>query len=135
MAAFVLKDASVVLNSVDISDHVASVTLDLSVAEVETTAMGDDNITRIGGLKDGSLALELHQDFAASETDATINGAFGTVVSFTVKATSDAVSATNPSYSGSVLVSQHTPVANGVGELATQSLTFPLSGAVTRATS
>ncbi len=135
MSAFVLKDASVVLNSVDISDHVASVTLDLSVAEIETTAMGDDNITRIGGLADGSLALELHQDFAASETDATINGAFGTVVSFVVKPTSSAVSATNPSYSGSCLISQHTPIANGVGELATQSLTFPLSGAVTRATS
>ena len=39
------------------------------------------------------------------------------------------------SYSGNVLVNQHIPVANGVGELATMSVSFPTSGTITRATS
>ena len=41
MAKFVLTDASVTLNSVDLSDHVASVTLDITADEIVTTAMGD----------------------------------------------------------------------------------------------
>ena len=46
-----------------------------------------------------------------------------------------AVSATNPSYTFSVLVSEWTPLNGGVGELATASVTWPISGAITKATS
>jgi len=59
----------------------------------------------------------------------------GTVTTFVLKADAGSVSATNPSYSGSVLVNQHQPVANGVGELASFSVSFPTSGTITRATS
>ena len=40
MATFVFTDASVTINSVDLSDHVRSVTLDLSAEEQDDTAMG-----------------------------------------------------------------------------------------------
>ena len=40
MAKFVLTDASLVINSVDLSDHVASVTLELNSEEIDTTAFG-----------------------------------------------------------------------------------------------
>ena len=72
MAKFVLTDASVTLNSVDLSDHVASVTLDITADEIVTTAMGDTFQSRTGGLKDGTLSIEFQQDFAASEVDATL---------------------------------------------------------------
>ena len=55
MAKFVLTDASVTLNSVDLSDHVASVTLDITADEIMTTAMGDTFQSRTGGLKSGTL--------------------------------------------------------------------------------
>ncbi len=135
MAKFVLNDASVTINSVDLSDHISSVTLDITADEVISTSMGDDFNTRLGGLKDGSLALEFQNDFAASEVDATLWPLLGTVVTFEVKPTSSAVSATNPKYSGSVLVNNVQPLANGVGELATMSVTFPTSGTISRATS
>ncbi len=135
MAKFVLNDASVTINSVDLSDHISSVTLDITADEVISTSMGDDFNTRLGGLKDGSLALEFQNDFAASEVDATLWPLLGTVVTFEVKPTSSAVSATNPKYSGSVLVNNVQPLANGVGELATMSVTFPTSGTIARATS
>ena len=135
MAKFVLNDASVVINSVDLSDHVSSVTLDITSDEILTTAMGSDFNTRLGGLKDGSLSLEFQNDFAASEVDATLWPLLGTVTTFEVKPTSDAVSATNPKYSGSVLINNVQPLANGVGELATMSVTFPTSGTISRATS
>ena len=135
MAKFVLTDASVTLNSVDLSDHVSSVTLEITADEIVTTAMGDTFQARTGGLKDGTLSIEFQQDFAASEVDATLWPLLGSTTTFEVKPTSGAVSSTNPKYSGSVLINAHSPVANGVGELATMSVSFPTSGTITRATS
>lgn len=135
MAKFVLNDASVTINSVDLSDHISSVTLEISADEIVTTSMGSTFNERVGGLKDGSLSIEFQSDFAASEVDATLWPLFGTVTSFVVKPTSDAVSATNPSYSGNILINQHIPVGNAVGELATMSVAYPTSGTITRATS
>ena len=119
----------------DLSDHVSSVTLEISADEIVTTSMGSTFNERVGGLKDGSLSIEFQSDFAASEVDATLWPLFGTVTSFVVKPTSDAVSATNPSYSGNILINQHIPVGNAVGELATMSVAYPTSGTITRATS
>tara|TARA_B100001113_G_scaffold339411_1_gene322496 strand:- start:86 stop:493 length:408 start_codon:yes stop_codon:yes gene_type:complete len=135
LAKFVLTDASVVLNSVDLSDHVSSVTLEITADEIVTTAMGDTFQSRTGGLKDGTLSIEFQQDFASSEVDATLFPLLGSTTAFVVKPTSGSVSATNPSFSGNVLVNSHSPVANGVGELATMSVSFPTSGTITRATS
>lgn len=135
MAKFVLTDASVVLNSVNLSDHVSSVTLEITADEIVTTAMGDTFQSRTGGLKDGTLSIEFQQDFAASEVDATLFPLLGSTTAFVVKPTSGSVSSTNPSYAGNVLVNSHSPVANGVGELATMSVSFPTSGTITRATS
>ena len=135
MAKFVLTDASVVLNSVNLSDHVSSVTLEITADEIVTTAMGDTFQSRTGGLKDGTLSIEFQQDFAASEVDATLFPLLGSTTAFVVKPTSGSVSSTNPSYAGNVLVNSHSPVANGVGELATMSVSFPSSGTITRATS
>lgn len=135
MAAFVFTDASVTINSVDLSDHVRSVTLDLSAEEQDDTAMGATFRSRKGGLKEGSISLEFNSDFAASEIDATIWPIFGTSVAFEIKPTSSAVSSTNPKYSGNCLITQHVPVGNAVGDLATTSVTWPTSGTVSRATS
>ena len=135
MAKFVLTDASLVINSVDLSDHVASVTLELNSEEIDTTSFGSTFMSKTGGLKSGTLSIDFQQDFASSEVDQTMFPLFGTTTTFVLKATSGSVSATNPSYSGSILVNQHIPVANAVGELATMSVSFPTSGTITRATS
>jgi hypothetical protein len=92
-------------------------------------------MSKAGGLKSGTLSIDFQQDFAASEVDATMWPLFGSTTTFEIKPTSSAVSSTNPSYSGSILVNQHIPVANAVGELATSSVSFPTSGTITRATS
>lgn len=134
MASFAFTDASVVINAVDLSDHVRSVTLNVEAEDLEDTAMGDTYRSRIGGLKDWSIDLEFNQDFAASEIDATIFPILGTVVTVTVKPTSAAVGATNPSYSGSVLISEYNPLDGSVGDLATTSVSWPGAGTLTRAT-
>lgn len=135
MAVFMSNDIDVVINSVNLSDHVASVSWTETAAELETTAMGDSNVTRIGGQKDGSMTVEFHQDFAASSVYATLQPLLGTVTTVTVKPTSGAVATDNPSHSVSVLVTELPFVDSGVSDLATVSVTWPFSGAVTVATS
>lgn len=135
MATFAFTDASVVINGTDLSDHVRQVTLSVQADELDDTAMGDTFRSRIGGLKDWSVSLEFNSDFAASEVDATLWPLLGTVTTITIKPTSGSVSATNPSYSGSVLVSQVNPIGGSVGDLATVSVTWQGAGALTRSTS
>ena len=91
-----MNNASVTLNSVDLSDHVSSVTLDITADEIVTTAMGDTFQSRTGGLKDGTLSIEFQQDFASSEVDATLFPLLGSTTAFIIKADAGSTSATNP---------------------------------------
>ena len=81
------------------------------------------------------MQIEFHQDFAASNVEATVYPLIGSTTTVVVKPTSSAVGATNPSYTFSALVSSWSPVAGSVGDLATVSVTWPISGAITKATS
>lgn len=136
MARIVLTDVSVLLNSVDLSDHIAQVELATTFEEVETTAFGDGGRTRIGGLEDSSLTLSFHQDFADASVDATIFPLIGGTATFQiVPAGVDAtISATNPSFTGTVLLTEWQPVSGTVGELATADVTWPVSGQVAKGT-
>jgi len=137
----VLTNAFVSIDGTDFSDHVTSVTLTQNVDAVETTAMSSAGArTRVGGLKDNSVTLEFNQDFSASELEATINAVGATWVgqndiTVIVKPDGGATSATNPSYTFDVLVSEWTPLNGAVGELATVSVTWPVNGDITKATS
>lgn len=133
MAVFAYTNAYVVVNSVNLSDHVKSVTLTVDGAVLDATAMGTGWTANIGGLKSGSLAITFNDDFAASNVDATIWPLLNTVTTFEIRPDAGSVGATNPKFTGSVLVAQ-TAVGGGVGELAAKSVTWPTSGTVTRAT-
>lgn len=135
MARIVLTDVQVLINtSTDISDHVASVTLNSTVNEVQTTAMGNTAITRVGGLLDNSVTLEFHQDFATTSIEAIIYPLIGSLTTMKVKPTSSATSTSNPQYVFSALVSEWTPINGAVGELSTASVTWPISGTITKTT-
>ena len=125
--------AVLTIGGVDLSDKMTSASLEISYDDVETTAFGDAVRTRIAG--DATLNITFNLDFAASEVDATLNGLVGTATAFVFKPTSASVSATNPSYAGSALVTSLTPLNAEVGALSTASVSWPVSGAITRATS
>lgn len=139
MARIVLTNAYITINSVNLSDHIKSVTLTTSDDIVETTAFGSTARTRVAGLADNSVALEFDQDYAASSVEATINAAgsslVGTVTTVVVKPNGATTAADNPSYSFSALISEWTPLNGAVGELATASVTWPISGVITKAVS
>jgi hypothetical protein len=136
MAKFVTTDYQILLGTDDFSDSIAAVTLEISADEQETTPFGAAGgfRTRIAGLKDASLSLDFHQDFGAGSVDATLFPLLGSSVAFTITPTSAAASPTNPSYSGTALCVQYSPFSNSVGDLATLSVTWPVSGEVTRGT-
>lgn len=134
MAKFIATDYKVTINGTNFSTSLASVELPVEVDEQETTAFGASWRTRIAGLKSGSITLEFHQDFGAAAIDATLWPLLGTNATVSVSPTSSTVSATNPTFTGEFLVTQYTPYASTVGDLATLSVTWPLNGALTRAT-
>jgi len=137
MARIVLTDVGVVLGTTDLSDHVASVTINQNVEAVETTAFTDGGRTRIGGLEDSSITLDFHQDFASDDVEATIGPHVGGTVAFEISpfGTAVAVGGTAPRWSGTVLVTEWTPLNGTVGDLSTASVTWPVSGVVTRSIS
>ena len=135
MARIVLTDAKITVNGVNLSTFCTSVTLNTTTDVVETTAFSSTAAkTRIAGLQDNSVTLEFAQDYGTSLVEATIYPLVGSTTSVVVSPTST-TSATSPSYTFTALVSEWQPLSGGVGELATASVTWPISGAITKATS
>ena len=126
MAKFVLKDASVTVNSVNLSDHISSVTIESSFDEVDVTAFGSKYKEILQGMGDGTITLAVFQDFAAASVDATLwpLSQSGNTFSVVVKPTSAAVSATNPSYTMTGVLLSFNPIAGAVGEASTTDVTI-----------
>ena len=138
MARLVLTDANVTFATLDISQYITSITLSSSLDVVETTGMSSTSRTRVAGLRDNQVTLEFNQDFASSALESIVNGTtstIGTAVTMVVKPTSGATTATNPSYTFSALVSEWQSLSGSIGDLATVSVTWPISGVITKATS
>lgn len=134
MAALALTGMYVEINSsAGINDNVKKATLTLDVADLDSTAMGDDWKESTAGVKSGTFEVEFVDDFADENVDEFLWNLFGTVVQFKVRPDDASVSASNPSYFGNVLINKHV-LGGSHGELAMKSLSFPLSGAVTRST-
>lgn len=131
MARKVLTNAYIKIASTDFSDYVASIEFSDESEEIETTAFGNTGRTRVGGLRDQSVALDFHQDFDASELDATIEPLVGTVVAIEIGPDGDTIGADNPHYIGEVLVTEW-GFGGAVGELATKSVTWPVNGVLVR---
>ena len=131
MAKLVLTNANISINATDVSSSVASVQIETTVDEVETTAFGPGNgKTRVGGLLDSTISLDMHNDYSAIE--GLIYPLIGSTTTIVVKPNVTAVSSANPSYSAVCLINSWSPVNGAVGELNTVSVAFPVSGTITK---
>jgi hypothetical protein len=127
MAIFLSNGVVVTLNSVDLSDHVTSATINRSFDELEVTAMGDTAHKFVKGLEASTITLDFLNDNAASGSGAVraaLQAAWGTTVALTLKQTSAAISTTNPEYQTTILVNNTTDINGAVGDISSQSLTF-----------
>lgn len=136
MAIFLQNNVGVKINSIDLSDHILSVSLSQIFDELEVTALGDTAHKFAKGLEAATLTLDFLNDFAASSVAATLQAAYGTTVTavlIPVKGT--AVSATNPLYTVSILINNLTPLNGAVGDISSSSLTFTCNSTVVQTTS
>lgn len=138
MATFLGNGVQFKVGTTDLSDWVSSITISQEFDQLEVTAMGDGGHKYIAGLENSSISIDFNADFAASAVNQTINGTgatnglVGASASLKVVPRAGAVAADNPLYTCDVLVTQWPQVYN-VGELATISVTWPVSGNITKA--
>lgn len=131
----ILKDAVIDVNGTTFTTKAHSVTLNASAEVLDVTGFTDDNRSKIVGFKDWTLEVEFFQDFDSGQVDATLWPLYGST-SFTVgvKATTAAVSETNPRYNGPAILPNYTPITGTVGEVAMTTVTFEGAGTLARST-
>jgi hypothetical protein len=138
MAQFINNKVGVKLGSsdpasIDLSAYCTSFTLTRSFDEISVTAMGDSGVRQIAGLETSNLTIEFINDNASAAVLQTLNTLLGTNAYFKVANDKSAAgSAANPFFSGLVLINNITPINGAVGDLSTQSVTFNVSGGVTK---
>jgi hypothetical protein len=139
MARQVFTNGALQVNSVDLSNHVSSITVNRTVDTPDITAMGASGHEMLPSLRNDSFQVTFRQDFAATSVDATLDPLFASGSTFLVKAWANGTttSATNPSYSGTVFISEYTPISGGVGDVLDAPVTFLMAngGAIVRGTS
>jgi hypothetical protein len=134
MAKMVLLASFLSINTTDVSSYTSKIDLTVDVKDEDITTFASQGWKEvIGGLKEGKLQATFKQDVAASAIDSIMWPLLGTVVPFEVRLSNTVVGASNPKYTGSLLVKQWKPISGDVGKVAEVSIDWPATGVVTRA--
>ena len=134
MAIFMGNKVAVIVGTTTITDHVSTVSRTREIDQVEITAMSDTIQNMIGGVERPTLSLELYNDFAASSVNSLFEDALGTKLNIKLIPVAGTVTATNPSYTMSCLISSWTPVNGAIDSVASVSVSIPVT-ALTKSTS
>jgi hypothetical protein len=126
MAKYIIDDPVVTIDGDDHSDHFSSVEIEAEFEQVSVTAFGADFNEYLPGLGEATMTFEAFQDHAANELDQNMWPIFinKTPVVITVRPTSAAVSASNPKYSMTGVLTTYAPISGAKGEASTTTLTF-----------
>ena len=131
MAVFLNNKVGVKINSVDLSDLVTAVTINRVFDELEVTAMGDSSHKFVRGLEASTVTIDFLNDTASTKTLQTLNSTWGTTVTaIFIQEKGTAVSATNPTYTVSLLINNTTDINGAVGDIGTQSITFTANSTI-----
>lgn len=134
MPKMVLLASYLSLNASVLSTNANKIELSVDVEEKDVTTYGSLGWKEVlGGLKSGTLGVEFKQDVAAAALDSIMWPLLGTVVAFEVRLDQAAVGASNPKWTGSVLIKEWKPIQGNVGDDASVGVSYPTSGVVTRA--
>lgn len=138
---FVIKDAVVMVNSVDLSARVAHVEVIMASDDVDVSTMGTGVHEHLAGLRADSFVVTFLSDFGAAMVDATLSPLQATADTtpefpVTVKAFSTAVATTNPLYASTAcILLNYSPISGDIGARSETAVTFPSNAAITRAVS
>ena len=125
MAIFLNNKVGFKIATVNLSDHVTAFTLNRVLDAIEVTAMGSTAHQFVGGLSADTITVTFLNDRATGSVLQTLQAAFGSTVAFqAIQDTSEAVSATNVLYSGTIFVDNLTDINGAVADEAMIDITF-----------
>jgi hypothetical protein len=127
MAKQIIQFQKVTVNSVDLSDHVDTLTVSEKWDDNDVTGLGAVSHEHLLGLSDPQITLDFFQDFAASEVHATLKSLAGSNTPFAIVITVDgrsSVSTTNPKFTMNALMPNYDIMNGKVGAPSTTSVTF-----------
>lgn len=135
MASFVLKNAYILLNSIAQSAYIKTISFPLESAAVDNTCMGDSDLNFLVGMKNATFSITFAADSADGDLTEDLWDIYdaGIAVPFEIKANGATTGATNPEYTGNCIMTSFPIVDGSVGDEATHSCTFQVTGAVARA--
>lgn len=115
MAKTAAKNTDITVNSVALEDDVTGYSLDVTQELPVVTSLADAGPRRLAGNYDWSLNLDGNNDFAASQSDATLFGLIGSAgVTLDLEPTGNNSGTDDPNYGGTVLLASYS-VAGQVG--------------------
>ncbi len=132
MAGFVLLDAQVSINGVDLTDYCSKVRVDGVDREVkDVTGFGSGGIKENAlGLSDPKMTFTFHQTFGAGKVDATLDpiARNGTAVQCVVRAHDAAISADNPEWTMTGVLPKVTGLDGAPGDVSDTEAAFVNAG-------
>lgn len=139
MASQIMKNPVIVLNGGTVSSNATQCTVNVEWEDQETTNFGSLGWReRAQGLGSGSFDVEWNQDYAAGGIDSIVwalsTAAAGTASVEVRPASTAAAGSSSPKYTFSVVLTGWSPIDSAVGDVATVSTSWPITGVVTRAT-
>lgn len=132
----VMRTPQVEVNSVDLSNRVRSLELVESAADITSFLSGDTyTVYSEGGAKTARVSIEFAQDYDTGSVYQTLRPLLGQLVACKFKPKSGTAAADNPEFEVDCYINDLPSIMGNVGELATFTITWPISGEPTVNTS
>jgi hypothetical protein len=131
VAKQIIQFEKVLVNSVDLTDHVSQVIVAEKWDDNDVSSLGATAHQHLLGLADPTIQLDFFQDFAVSEVHATLGPLAGSNTAFPIVITVDSrasVSASNPKFTMQALMPNYDIINGQIGKPSTTSVTFVNAG-------
>ena len=130
----ILIDPSITVASVSVSTLCKAIEITGSAVVQDNTTFGSGWETKEAGLKGGSVRLSFKQGYGTSTAWAALGLAkLGTTVTVVVKPAAGSTSASNPQWTFDAVVETLQFVSGAVGDVITNDVTWPITGAIVEA--
>jgi hypothetical protein len=133
VAKFVLRNAFIQVNGVNLSDHCSEVTVESTADKVDLTAFGAAGYRDFAqGFKDATITAKFYQDYQAASVHATLQPLYDAGGTFAVYVKSDAAVTTSSTAPRIELVTAkmygYSPLAGAVGDGSSMDVEFSNAG-------
>lgn len=127
MAKFLLTDAKIVVNGVDLSDHAFSLDTPQTRDRVDVSGFNSTGAKEfLPGSTEETITIGFLQDFAASKVHQTLNPLYqnSSTFSLVIQPTSAAISSTNPALFGTAAMFTYNGLSGDISNRAEISVEF-----------